>query len=210
MSVTELGRCPWFNIDDALPAFAFAWYPYAVSVTCSIQPELVTVETVYLDEADSETAIHMIRRLADIDDTRIAFHDALFVSAALNAQRRGFATEMLRQCVSYYRSIGVDRVIIPSAVEAGRTVWPKFGFRPTAQIAARFADFAAEVHLRKTGERLSLVLPACGPDILQFCGEYGLPVGQLALGAFSPLTLELDLTDPSTVDFLGKRGITVP
>lgn len=89
-------------------------------------------------------------------------------------------------------------------------VWPKFGFRPAPQIAAQFEEFAAEVHLKKTGRPLELALPACGPDILQFCGEYGFPVGRVALETFAPLTLELDLTDPSTVDFLGKRGITVP
>jgi len=100
ISVSELGKCAWFGVDDAVPAFAFAWDPYAVSFKCSVEPELVTVETVYREGGRSATAIHMIRRLADVDGSRIAFHDALFVSAVLSAQRRGFATEMLRRCVA--------------------------------------------------------------------------------------------------------------
>lgn len=151
----------------------------------------------------------MERRLAEAGDERIAFHDALFVSQALNAQGCGFATEMLRRCIPYYHRVGIRRVLIPSAVEAGRIVWPKFGFRPSEVVSAAFARYVADLHEAKLGTALVQPVPSDGPGLLDFRGSYGFAIGRLALQTFSVLTLELDLADPGTIRSLKKRGIGI-
>jgi hypothetical protein len=209
--VSRTATCPWFQAADALEAFAFEW-PLVPDRTleCTVARKLVRVVSTYRTTVHEDDAIYMERRLADVEDARIAFHDALFVSEVLGVQRAGFATEMLRRCIPYYRRIEIRSVIIPSAVEAGRLVWPKFGFRPAADISARFAKFVADLHIRRVGTPLPDSVPTAGPAILRFRGEYGLAVGALALQTFPGLVLELDLLDPGTVDSLNDRGIIVP
>jgi hypothetical protein len=204
------GGCTWFGVGTAGEVFAFKWPPFGdVSVQYTISPDLVHIITTYRETGHAVDAIYMERRLADVDGERIAFHDALFVSEALRAQQCGFATEMLRRCIPYYGRLGIRRVMIPLAVEAGRIVWPKFGFRPSELISASFSEYLAALHKSKLGTELDQPVPRNGPGLLDFRGSYGFAIGRLALQTFSGLTLELDLADPDTIRSLKERGIQI-
>ena len=204
------GGCTWFPLGTANEVFAFKWPPFGdISVQYTTSPDLVRVVTIYRETGRAVDAIYMERRLADVDGERIAFHDALFVSEVLRAQQCGFATEMLRRCIPYYGHLGIRRVIIPSAVEAGRIVWPKFGFRPSELANASFSEYVAALHKAKLGTELDEPVPHNGPGLLDFRGSYGFAIGRLALQTFSGLTLELDLTDQDTIRCLKERGIQI-
>jgi hypothetical protein len=170
----------------------------------------VTIESRYGGDEFDEPVIYSNRTLLD-DGTRIvALHNAMFLSEEFQAQSSGYATEMLRRCVPFYHSKGIRLVIVPAAVMAGRTVWPKFGFRVAEELADGFRAHLRALHEGKLGSEFTGAIPVAGEALLALHGAHNAPIGRMALRTYDVLTLELDLDDPSALESLRKRGILVP
>ncbi len=201
---------PWFDQQRLSDVFAFPWPPWeARACIVSEDASYVTIESRYSGNTGQTPVIQSVRTILQDMDQIVVLHEALFLSEESGAQSSGYATEMLRRCLPFYRSVGARLVIIPAAVMAGRTAWPKFGFRIADEVADGFRAHLRALHEQKLGLAFQGEVPLEGEALIALQGAYDSPIGRMALRTFDALTLELDLESPTALESLKRRGIVV-
>ncbi|HEY0396388.1 MAG TPA: hypothetical protein VGD01_18070 [Candidatus Elarobacter sp.] len=202
----------WGTAAALTDAFAFPWPPCvlpAVNVKHASR-DLLEFEITWRWHGIAAPAIFVSRRLVQRPaGSAIAFHDACFVTKTLPVPH-GFATEMLRRCIPFYRASQIRTIAISAAVMDGRVVWPRFGFSVTAEHGEAVRTTVRNIVRRKLGRAYDTAVPSFGPDLLALGTPEGIPIGLMALMEVPSLSLFLDLEDRRAVRCLQKRGLIAP
>ncbi len=144
--------------------------------------------------------VETYRRIRDIGATKIATHAAFYVlddppHRSCSFQRHGIAKRALHRLLPLYDGLGVSLIEL-AATQAGREVWPGFGFRIAPAERAHFERELNHMYYRSLGMMPAYrELPVAGPDIVGFRPD-GHAVGIAALRARAAWAMVLDLTDP--------------
>ncbi len=106
------------------------------------------------------------RRIAQADDELVATHAVLTLHddpphPSVHFQRHGIARRSLRRAVALYDDLGVRRIVL-AATNAGRYVWPKFGFDLQAGARAEFISLVRAEYRRVSGRDMTDALPQSG------------------------------------------------
>jgi GNAT superfamily N-acetyltransferase len=198
----------WFVQADADAAFGLDFPPIEFELTYSPEP-YDGIKVQLYGWHNEEQVVLAQRRIATVDDQRLAFHDVFLISGERGFQKRGLATQMLAKCLPYYRTLGIRYVIIPETMPDGRKVWPKFGFVLLDELKQIYVEGVMDVYARKTGDALE---PGSIPTGCDF-HPFGLPLvtslSTIALIEMEEVGYSLDLENGETVECLSRRNIKV-
>lgn len=148
------------------------------------------------------------RRIHQAEDGLVAIHVSFTLfddppHPLVSFQRHGISRRSMRRAVALYDVLGVHRVDI-AAVDAGRLVWPKFGFTLTAQTYRELITIVNAEHRRLFGKPCLETIPRSGRQLIDFeVGGYRL--AEMALRARAAWAMQLDLTDPVSRRILAEE-----
>ena len=118
-------------------------------------------------------------------------------------QRHGIARRSMRRSLGLYDLLGVHRIGL-AATNAGRLVWPKFGFALTARAREEFVALVDVEHRRRFGKPCRDRVPHSGRGLVDFAVA-GYRLAEIALRARPAWEMELDLTDPVSRRILAEE-----
>ena len=108
-------------------------------------------------------------------------------------QRHGIARRSMRRAVGLYDLLGVRRIAV-AATNAGRLVWPKFGFALTARARDEFVALVDAQYRHRFGKPCRDPVPRSGRELVDF-EVHGHRLAETVLRTRPAWEMELDLTD---------------
>jgi hypothetical protein len=213
--VTLRNRFPaWFDAARFREAFVLepAGLPLAETLYSAtpLPPQEgigVDVQLEYVDDRGDVRA-EIWRRIEEIDGQLVATHVAFTVidyppHPKVRFQRRGIARRAMLRAIILYGELGVRGIGI-AATNAGRFVWPKFGFELTPHAYSEFIDLVDAEHRRLFGAPYAGTIARSGRHMLDF-EIAGRRLGESALRARPAWKMQLDLTSPVSRAILSEE-----
>ena len=164
--------------------------------------------TVECTDDRGDLRVQLWRRIETVGGVLVATHAVFAVHddpshPSIRFQRQGIARRSFRRALALYDDLGVRRVVL-AATNAGRYVWPKFGFRLQAGARTEFVSVVRAEYRRVFGQELTDAIPDSGRRLVELRqGHY--PLGMVALGARSAWNMQLDLTDSRSRSILDEE-----
>ncbi len=148
------------------------------------------------------------RRIEPAADGLVAIHASFTLfddppHPRTSFQRHGIARRSMRRAVALYDLLGVRRIGLAPA-DAGRLVWPKFGFALTARARDEFVALVDVEHRRLFGKPRLEPIPLSGRRLVDFEVQ-GYRLAELVLRTRPAWEMELDLTDPASRRILAEE-----
>lgn len=140
----------------------------------------------------------MWRRIEEIDGHLVATHVVLSIidtppHPAARFQGHGIARRSMRRTISLYDELAVRQIVL-AATNAGRLVWPKFGFQLAPDDRKAFVAAVQAEHRRAFGCDFATPIPGTGRDLVELRSE-SVALGRAALETRPFWAMKLDLTD---------------
>ena len=167
MQLTDKERHDAFReVYDALTPIGFRLMPYPDRTQITVVGHVLNIEAVVVDQRIGQV-VGAIERRFELDN---GFVDHQLLKLETPYRGAGLSLVLLNQSFPFYRSIGLDRVLVHAALQTGRWQWARMGFEIVA----------AERQLIETWS--ALCLAALGEPIL----TPGFRANELALLGTAP------------------------
>jgi hypothetical protein len=125
MHLTDTARHYAFReVYDALTPTGFRLMPYPDRTAITVAGHVLNIEAVVVDETVGQV-VGAIERRFELDN---GFVDHQLLRLERPYRGAALSLVLLNQAFPFYRSIGLDRVLVHAALQTGRWQWARMGF----------------------------------------------------------------------------------